>query len=326
MTTQIIQGDVRETLKTLPSEAINCCITSPPYFGLRDYGCNGQIGLEESPEEYVTQLVNIFREVRRALRSDGTLWLNLGDSYTGSASTGGKGKETAYTGERNLPNKLGKGLKQKDLIGIPWMVAFGLRADGWYLRSDIIWNKPNAMPESVTDRPTRSHEYIFLLSKSAHYHYDHEAIREQRATHDTDISGFTGGEYSGVRRRADGTIKADKQRGHSRRHAGFNDRWDHMTLEQQCANGRNKRDVWTVAPAQFREAHFATFPTELIRPCVRAGCPAGGTVLDPFSGAATTGVVCIQENVNYIGLELNPEYVTLSERRLRDTQNPLNLF
>lgn len=326
MTWTLLQGDVIEQLATIPDESINCCVTSPPYWGLRDYGVVGQLGLEPTPDEYVAKMVEVFREVRRVLRDDGTLWLNLGDSYCG---TGDKGdyKDPKYKDGRNgqavaLNNKI-SGLKSKDLVGIPWRVAFALQADGWYLRSDIIWHKPNPMPESVADRPTKSHEYIFLLSKSKMYYYDAEAIREPATDSSIkrlsqDIENQTGS--ARVPGKTNGNIKAvgkiDKQRGHGRRHAGFNDRWDGMTKEEQSSMGRNKRTVWKVATQPFSEAHFATFPEELIKPCILAGCPEGGMVLDPFAGSGTTLLVSNKLWRNATGIELNPEYCQMIQGRM----------
>jgi len=309
---RILCGDCLDVIKTLPAESVNCCVTSPPYWGLRDYGVDGQIGLEETPDAYVSRLVEVFREVRRVLKDDGTLWLNLGDSYaTGAGKVGncpGGGKQgekwagyrgghdkdpkAAGVGPMTQPNRMPiAGLKPKDLVGIPWMVAFALRADGWYLRQDIIWHKPNPMPESVRDRCTKAHEYLFLLSKSPRYYFDHDEMLEEadRANHR---------ESPGVRRTPPGS--AD--------HTGFRNGRHYET--------RNKRDVWSVPVQPFNEAHFATFPPDLIRPCVRAGCPAGGTVLDPFAGAGTTGLVALEEGRNFLGIELNPDYVTLIEKRL----------
>lgn len=322
----LIIGDCLNILPTLESGTVNCCVTSPPYFGLRDYGMEGQIGLEKKPDEYVAKLVHVFREVRRVLRDDGTLWLNLGDSYcagaTGSncqaASTLGGGKANQVEASKRPDKSKIPGLKQKDLIGIPWMVAFALRADGWYLRSDIIWAKPNAMPESVRDRPTRSHEYIFLLSKSAKYYYDADAIAERGVSYDPRmIDNFVPKSVNGkhVDDKQNSTNRRDKQRGHSRTHAGFNDRWDRMEKSEQCAGMRNKRDVWTVSPAQFSGAHFATFPPSLIEPCILAGCPAGGSVLDPFFGSGTTGEVAQKYGRQYVGIELNPGYAPLAKER-----------
>lgn len=299
----ILCGDVREMLATLPDESVNCVVTSPPYWGLRDYGTPGQLGLEPTPEEYVASMVAVFREVRRVLRADGTLWLNLGDSYAGSR-TGEQGvngqmadREVSKHRGRIADTKIAPDLKPKDLVGIPWRVAFALQADGWWLRSDVIWSKPNPMPESVTDRPTKAHEYVFLLSKSARYWYDAEAIKEP-AIHEGRIVKATGEDAQ------------NNQKGeHGRTASGFT---NHDTL----VTNRNKRTVWTVATQPYSEAHFATFPEELIKPCVLAGCPEGGTVLDPFFGSGTTGVVAYKNRRKYIGVELNPEYVKLAEKRL----------
>lgn len=289
----ILQGDAVEVLRTMPAESIHCVVTSPPYWGLRDYGVAGQLGLEKTPEEYVEKMVEIFREVRRVLRSDGTLWLNLGDSYAGSwGNYGGKNRgsgtqreilrgskahQKAYDdlSEWRPPASWTKesGLKPKNLVGIPWRVAFALQADGWWLRSDIVWSKPNPMPESVTDRPTRAHEYIFLMTKSEKYFYDAEAIKEESVCGVPNSPESIKSPYGqGFTRRA----KADKQRGHGRRHDGFNDRWDSMTKKEQGAMGRNKRSVWSVATHPFPEAHFATFPPKLIEPCILAGTSERG--------------------------------------------------
>jgi DNA modification methylase len=286
-------GDCREVLATLPQQFVDCCVTSPPYFGLRDYGHEGQIGLEQTPDEYVKQMVAVFREVRRVLRDDGTLWLNLGDSY--SAGGRGGGAEGSIQ-SNNIGSTTGAvfdawkvpGFKPKNLLGIPWRVAFALQADGWYLRQDIIWHKPNPMPESVTDRCTKAHEYIFLLSKSQKYHFDANAIAEPAE----DPSGF---KYEG----------------------GYKDMMQHNEREGRSGHGdkRNKRSVWSVSPKPFRGAHFATFPTELIMPCILAGCRPGGTVLDPFNGAGTTGLVSLSNGRQYVGIELNPEYASISMER-----------
>lgn len=346
MINAIHQYNVLNTPWPLEDESVDCCITSPPYWGLRDYGAAGQIGNEKTPDEYVARMVKVFDEVKRVLKPTGTLWLNLGDSY---ASTG-KNRTEKQASEKSTingslttqfqilkqQNKIVNGLKPKDLVGIPWLVAFALRAAGWYLRSDIIWSKPNCMPESVTDRPTRSHEYIFLLSKSAKYYYDHEAIKEpalydvdgtgtaaRKARQKTDNKSMPNGKMAGIRPaslKPAGLMNgkhSEKQRGHGRRHNGFNDRWDKMTHEEQCTGMRNKRDVWTVSPAQFPEAHFATFPEQLITPCILAGCPKDGTVLDPFMGAGTTALVAKSHGRNYIGFELNPEYIRIAENRLK---------
>jgi DNA modification methylase len=327
----LLQGDCLEQLKTLPDESIHCCVTSPPYWGLRDWGVDGQMGLEPTPEEYVASMVEVFREVKRVLRKDGTLWLNLGDSYIANKIGGLSQKPSLITGGRDTqlkasyrPDKKADGLKPKDLVGIPWRVAFALQADGWYLRSDIIWGKPNPMPESVTDRPTKAHEYIFLLSVSPRYYYDAAAIREESVYAGTNTGvGFGHGTDKELRKRKRVT---DKQRGHSRRHAGFNDRWGQMTKEEQASMGRNKKTVWIVATRPFTEAHFATFPPKLIVPCILAGCPEGGMVLDPFAGAGTTLWVAEQLDRNSIGIELNPEYCEIIRRRMaRIEPNLFNL-
>lgn len=280
----------------MPDQSANCCVTSPPYWGLRDYGVEGQLGLEKPPEEYVSKLVEIFREVRRVLCDDGTLWLNLGDSYAGS----GKGRNadgSHYEGGKQgtsrgtIDGKLCKietpdGLKQKDLVGIPWMVAFALRADGWYLRQDIIWHKPNPMPESVRDRCTKAHEYIFMLSKSARYYYDKEAIKEP----------------SVMRPQNRNTARSEHPKGDEGR--GLHVRPEGGTSYES----RNKRSVWTVSTKPFSGAHFATFPPDLIEPCILAGCPESGTVLDPFAGSGTTGEVALKHFRRFVGVELNPTY------------------
>jgi len=307
--------DCLEGLKLLDDNSIDCCVTSPPYWGLRDYGVEGQIGLESTPEEYVTKMVEVFREVKRVLRKDGTLWLNLGDSYCG---TGNKGeyKDPKYLDGRNgqkvaLNNKI-KGLKAKDLVGIPWMVAFALRADGWYLRQDIIWHKPNPMPESVTDRCTKAHEYIFLLSKSERYFYDAEAIKEK-----------------GVMTNAGGRQRDTREtHGMGGGNDGINKAKERMKKEL-AENGfvtRNKRSVWTVATKPFKEAHFATFPPDLIEPCILAGCREGGIVLDPFMGSGTTGLVAKQQNKNYIGFEMNSDYCDIANKRIHDQEAQMSLF
>jgi len=291
-------GDVLDGLPEIEDKSINCCITSPPYWGLRDYDVKGQIGLEKTPEEYVDNLVKVFREVKRVLRDDGTLWLNLGDTYCG---TGSKGDFTdpKYSGGRNgqkvaLNNEI-QGLKPKDLVGIPWMVAFALRDDGWYLRQDIIWYKKNPMPESVTDRCTKAHEYIFLLSKSKKYYFDYEAIQEPTVTKDNS------------NRDRDNT-KLNNTPGRTKMGG----------LKTNNYEYRNKRSVWEVNLKPFNKAHFATFPENLIVDCVKAGCPEGGIVLDPFMGAGTTGLVSRKLNRNYIGKELKQDYIKMSNKRLYD--------
>lgn len=274
---RILVGDVRESLRSLPDGSVRCVVTSPPYWGLRDYGHDGQIGLEQTPEKYVREMVGVFREVWRVLADDGTLWLNLGDSY-------GSGKQ---------------------LVGIPWRVAFALQADGWYLRQDIIWAKPNPMPESVTDRCTKAHEYVFLLTKQPRYYYDNAAVLEPFAN---------GGEWLGRDANA-AKVKA----------GGNKDRGDKgARATTGNANGRNRRSIWTITTKPFKGAHFAVMPEALVEPCVLAGSAAGDTVLDPFSGSGTVGVVALRHGRNYIGCELNPEYADLSRKRICDDQPLMN--
>lgn len=311
----ILEGDCRSTLATLPAETIHCCVTSPPYFGLRDYGKDGQIGLEQTPDQYVAEMVKVFREVHRVLREDGTLWLNLGDSYSRAQESNvpqtknprvdfpihtKAGSSDGFVGRGDRPGSRTSSLPPKNLIGIPWRVAFALQEDGWYLRQDIIWAKSNPMPESVQDRCTRSHEYIFQLSKSPKYYYDSEAIKEDAVS--TDRKKWTDG-------------GSDKQRGHGRRHAGFNGRYAEQVMQEGAPSKRNKRDVWTVGVHPYKGAHFATFPPKLIEPCILAGCPQGGTVLDPFGGSGTTGMVANQHGRNAVLCELNPAYIELARER-----------
>lgn len=300
-------GDCRETLKTIPSNSIHTCVTSPPYFGLRDYGVDGQIGLEQTPEEFVLEMVNVFREVKRVLRDDGTLWLNLGDSYYNYRPGKGQAlvKQTVSNTKQDLPdvcarrgNKLA-GLKEKDLIGIPWRVAFALQADGWYLRQDIIWHKPNPMPESVRDRCTKAHEYIFLLSKSPKYYFDYEAIKEPAKEYKTQDRGPGNWGVQEI-----GIPGEHKSRGRTSGPVG------------NGSDKRHKRSVWTVATNPYKGAHFATFPPALIEPCILAGCPKDGTVLDPFGGAGTTAIVAEKNGRNSILCELNGEYAKLARERI----------
>lgn len=333
MTVTIHGGDARAVLALLPAGSVQCCVTSPPYYGLRDYGVDGQIGLEPTPDEYVAEMVAVFREVRRVLRDDGTLWLNIGDGYTsgnrGRRAPDKKNPARAMSVRPDTPEEL----KPKDLQGIPWRLAFALRADGWYLRSDIIWHKPNPMPESVRDRPTSAHEHVFLLSKRDLYFYDADAIREapSAALIEQVNAGYGGKdtkEYAAAgAQSASGTksriienarAKIDKQRGHGRRHAGFNDRWDAMSRDEQMAIGSNARNVWTIAPKPFKGAHFATMPTTLAERCILAGTKPGDTVLDPFGGAGTTGLVADRLNRNAVLIELNPDYITLANQRIAD--------
>jgi len=296
-------GDCRETMKKWKEQGIKAqtCVTSPPYYGLRDYGHDGQLGLEETPEEYIKAMVEVFRCVWDVLEDDGTLWLNIGDSYYNYRP--GKGQalvqQTVASNDQDLPqvcarrgNKL-DGLKEKDLIGIPWMLAFALRADGWYLRQDIIWHKPNPMPESVQDRCTKAHEYIFLMSKSQKYYYDHESIKDPVK------------QDWGTRDRSDGKY-----------HNEGSGLQPHSGLEKSYEMA-NKRSVWTVNTKPYAGAHFAVFPQELIEPCIMAGAPIGGIVLDPFMGSGTTAQVAQHLGRQYLGCELNPEYKSLQDKRLR---------
>ena len=309
----IINGNSLEVLKSLPDNSIDCCVTSPPYYALRDYGCYGQIGLEETPEKYIERLCDVFSEVRRVLTPEGTLWLNIADSYWGGGWRNAqfnehsgdiqKGSKGTYCG-LSLPACKGKvgEYKPKDLIGIPWMLAFALRSQGWYLRQDIIWQKPNPMPESVTDRCTKSHEYIFLLSKSQKYYFDYEAIMEPCV--DQERNNFQSGS------RANGINKDRNDNDLGER----SKTWKPKTIDNQKV--RNKRDVWTVNTKPCSEAHFATYPFELIKPCILAGCPENGIVLDPFMGSGTTAIVARSLNRNYLGVELNPEYIKIAHNRL----------
>lgn len=297
----ILEGDALKVLKGLPDRSVHMCVTSPPYYGLRDYGVPGQIGLEKSVEEYIAVLTLIFREVRRVLRPDGTLWLNIGDSY--ATRSGSQAPKNTRNSRGHTEKHIPAGYKYKDLMGIPWELAFALRADGWYLRDDIIWHKTNAMPEAVTDRPTRAHEYIFLFSKGPHYFYDAKAIAEPYGSKGNARSFRGGGAYTGGRSFKNGTTVNRDTHGNTDNQEGT----------------RNKRDVWSVATAQFKDAHYATFPPELIRPCVLAGCPPGGIVLDPFFGSGTTGVVALQEERDFIGIELNSAYVSLARKRIEST-------
>lgn len=333
----IIIADALEALKGLSDNTIDCCITSPPYYGLRDYEVAGQIGLESSPQEYIEKMVEVFREVRRVLKPDGTLWLNISDSYAGS----GKGTWNMPTEERkkckqtylysasdataSVP-KAWDGIKPKDLIGIPWMLAFALRADGWFLRQDIIWYKPNCMPESVKDRCTKSHEYVFLLSKSKRYFFDAEAISEPIA--ESSIRRYSQNIelQKGSNRqpgKSNGTMKAALPRFGGKKY-GENKNEEFRTKSGNIyipTLRRNKRDVWSVSTRGFKGAHFATFPEKLIEPCVLAGCREGGVILDPFFGSGTTGKVAKDNGRAFIGIELNPEYGELAAKRTGD-----NLF
>lgn len=363
----ILTGDALAMLRTLPDESVQTCVTSPPYFGLRNYAMPGQIGLERTPAEYVAKLVEVFREVRRVLRSDGTLWLNLGDTYTGGNAGGDTGKSTlqgttesqdqskaARSGQRighrssfrrdratrqDEPHKAVDGLAAKNLIGVPWRVAFALQEDGWILRQDIIWAKPSCMPESVTDRCTKSHEYLFLLSKAQRYFYDADAIAEpvseamlKQVEEGYDGLGLKDYESAGVQNPS--SVKARiiaNARKKQRVHAGWDTKpGSHGTIHR---NGRaqeveyapavrmtsNKRSVWTIPTSPYSDAHFATFPPDLVKPCILAGCPVGGLVLDPFAGSGTSGMVAIELGRRAVLIELNPEYVAMIRDRCNVT-------
>lgn len=383
MTVQILLGDVFDQLKNIPDESVDCVVTSPPYWGLRDYGVAGQIGLEPTLGEHLEVMVRVFREVRRVLKKSGTLWLNYGDCYATSpngrsaAATKAKGDddrtfrdkpfstigpindeafprgEGARRGGGNNPAgaiyepdcdilagkhdykgnsvrgriRAGGYLKPKDLCMIPNRLAIALQDDGWWVRSEIIWSKPNPMPDSVKDRPTNAHEKIWLLTKSAKYFYNADAVRQglKKSSMDRlsqDIENQAGSERANAGGKTNGPMKAvskkDKQRGHSRRHEGFNERWDQMTPEEQQASGANLRNVWTIATRGFSEAHFATFPPELPEMCIKAGCPEGGAVLDPFAGAGTTGLVADRLGRDCILIELNKDYAAMAEGRIHN--------
>ena len=364
----IIYGDALTELRKLPDESVHCCVTSPPYWGLRDYGTakweggdtgcdhapraqvegsktdtnagalrdkpfnvcpkcgacriDSQLGLEKTPEEYVAKMVEVFREVKRVLRKDGALWLNLGDSYftPPAGNKNGRPHQNAYGDNEQAARAMFRAsqvkgghhptLKHKNLCGIPWRVAFALQADGWYLRSDIIWAKPNPMPESVRDRPTRSHEYIFLMSKNAKYYFDQEAVKEPVAESTVgrgpvDFGGAKGRRYKANIKPEDPNFR------------GGSEQWGRtFDYTESCKNGRNIRSVWTMTTKPFKEAHFATFPPELPERCIKAGCPVGGTVLDPFFGAGTVGVVAKQLGRDFIGIDLKDEYCKMAERRI----------
>lgn len=298
---RVICGDALEKLRELPSETVNACVTSPVYYGLRDYGVSNQIGLEDTPEEYIEKLINMFREVKRVLRSDGSLWVNIGDCYTsGGRSYRAKDPKNSARAMSTCARTPAE-MKSKDLIGIPWMLAFALRADGWYLRQDIIWHKPNCMPESVRDRCTRSHEYIFLLTKSLRYYFDADAIREPNKT----------AERQGPRRsyRLGTASSYSVDGGHISQSGSFAG----LPLNPK---GKNKRDVWTICTGGFKGAHFAVFPEKLAEPCILAGCPEGGVVMDPFMGSGTTGVVAKRLRRRFIGIDINAEYVNMASERI----------
>ena len=294
---KIINGNCLERLGDLEEKSIDTCITSPPYWGLRDYGESDQLGLEETPEEFVDNLVAVFKEVKRVLRDDGTVWLNLGDSYAGNNSRASNNGRAGFgTKREGVFTKTGTGLKTKDLVGIPWRVALALQQDGWYLRQDIIWHKPNPMPESVTDRCTKAHEYIFLLSKSPKYYFDNEAIKE-------DAKFPEGPNASHAIKKGIGEYGMDTR-------GGLNKIGE---IEK-----KNKRSVWTITTKPFQGAHFAVFPPDLITPCILAGCPENGTVLDPFGGAGTTGLVADRLGRNAILIEINNKFADIAKNRIFD--------
>lgn len=355
MSVSILIGDVRDRLKEIPDNSIHCVVTSPPYWGLRDYGVDGQLGLESTPAEFIKTMVAVFEDVRRVLRPDGTCWVNMGDSYATGAGSGrimggdvfGKANDAINSGAIPTcqPNRLKQeGFKPKDLCMMPHRLAIALQDAGWWVRQDIVWSKPNPMPESVRDRCTKSHEYIFLLTKSSQYFYDADAVREPVVgdpdsprnrfdTKDYEVPGqkpqkrmsrgvgFGHGTDAESRNRkrviSGGISKGDyDDRKWLERCDGFSR--PPMTMTDRCYHelGRNKRSVWTIATHAFREAHFATFPTELAEICIKAGCPIGGTVLDPFFGAGTTGLVADRLQRNCIGIELNPTYASIAKKRI----------
>lgn len=295
---KILYGDALECLKTIPDNSVNMCVTSPPYYGLRDYGIDEQIGMEVSPVRYIEKLVCIFIEIQRILKNDGTLWVNIADSYAGSIKSRIKLSDNAEIA------KEWQGIKSKDMLGIPWSLAFALRDDGWYLRSDIIWQKSNCMPESVKDRPTKSYEHIFLLSKSNHYYYDYEAIQEPVA-------------QGSIERAKRGVSDKGK---YAKGITGQNMQALFMARPNSAERYmRNKRDVWTISTNSYRiKGHFAVYPEKLIEPCILAGCPVGGVVIDPFFGSGTTGAVAKKLGREYIGIDINPEYCTMSENRINN--------
>lgn len=287
----ILNADCRVALNSMPDNSVDCCVTSPPYFGLRSYGHDDQIGLEDTLEEYVEEMRKVFAEVRRVLKPEGTCWLNLGDSYAGSGKGGQSDRMKRPNWDPDYPKpKHIAGFKPKDLMGVPWRVAFALQADGWWLRQDIVWQKNNPLPESVKDRCTNAHEYIFLLSKSLRYYFDNKAIQEASV-------------YAGDRR----GDRKDSRRGERMMNS----------MSGNTGEYRNKRSVWSVPTQAYDGAHFAVFPSELIRPCIKAGCPKGGTVLDPFGGSGTTGRVALEEGCKAVLIELNPDYVPLIVQRVQ---------
>lgn len=317
----LIRGDAR--FLPLKDDCVDAVVTSPPYWGLRDYGDSAQLGLQQTPESYISDLCDVFDEVRRVLKPSGTCWVNLGDSYQ-NAKGQAHGVDPKQPARRHglRPQDVSiPGLKPKDLVGVPWMFAFEARRRGWYLRSDVVWSKPNPMPESVQDRPTRAHEYLFLLSKSRSYWYDSAAIREPYSAStlrefEKPYDGQATKEYAAAGVQNPSAIKrriTDKQRGHGLRHAGFNDRWDSKPKSEQCMNGANKRSVWTVPTMPYAGAHFATMPEKLVEPCILAGCPLGGLVLDPFVGSGT--VVSVAQRLGRRGVGVDLSYQDLAKAR-----------
>ncbi len=339
----ILEGDVFDRLRQLPAESVDCVVTSPPYWGLRDYGIEGQLGMEPTLEAHLARLVAVFREVRRVMRADGILWLNYGDTYA-SAPNGRSAAEVKRLSadDRTFRDKpfstVGGVLKPKDLCMVANRLAIALQEDGWWVRSEIVWAKPNPMPDSSGRwRPGAAHEKIFMLARSARHYYDAAAVRMPARAPDAaqnlpsgwwDTGSGARGKFHREGRRA--APQSDKQRGHSRRHAGFNERWDRMTKAEQQARGRLLRNwepdlspilphqVWEIATRAFRDAHFATFPPALVAPCIMAGCRPDGVVLDPFAGSGTVGLVAVALQREAILIELNPDYVAMSERRIRD--------
>lgn len=309
---EIYQGDAKTVLRTVIDRSVRCCVTSPPYWGLRDYGVDGQLGLESNPDEYVAKMVEVFREVRRVLKDDGTLWLNLGDCYNGGGKGGHAPNNTGNKHGHTRSINFDGALKPKDLVGIPWRVAFALQADGWYLRSDIIWHKPNPIPESVFDRPTKAHEYIFLFSKSRRYYYGREGAIEPCVSSENDRKRMREGR---PRNGGKWAVVTDERLRHK-----------HLGVKNKVGNGetRNRRTVWTVTTKPFKGAHFATFPPDLIEPCILAGSEPGDLVIDPFSGSGTTGIVALNHGRKFLGIELNPQYCSIARLRIAEECRPLN--
>jgi DNA modification methylase len=341
MIDKILQGDCIEGMATLPDDCIDCCITSPPYWGLRDYGVDGQLGLEKTPEQYLAKLVKVFAEVKRLLKPTGTLWLNLGDSYVSGKGRYSSCPQTISGRERNepmngnRPDLIGHAyLKDKDLCGIPWRVAFALQAEGWYLRQDIIWHKPNPMPESVTDRCTKSHEYIFLLSKQPTYYFDMESIKEN--SKEESMRREMGARNDG-QKWIDGV---DGQRPHSMHKprksvGGCFGKQNYDVADTKCQSRvydrplyekRHPRSVWTIASVTSGTAHFATFPLELAERALLAGCPEGGIVFDPFMGSGTVALAAVKHYRKYLGCELNEKYLAIANARIEKATQQMKLF